>query len=254
MRALSSEYLDGQLGRDSNPSWLCSEEEHILANFTQHLIEIAAASGERSSDTSATAVLNAMRLPAIAIDRRGYVADANAAAEVVFDDNIRVKDRRLFVRDPDSRNLLKESIDQLTNPPSVNSLVPEPIIVPRVDKLPGHRADLAVRGPGASTGAGSARAPDVECLGSEAGTATGDHRQGISSYPFRSQTRLHHRARRSAIYRRAGIEDFARDRAQPIEIRLRQDQHAQAKRTRRAAITGPVIGQRPERSNRPSIG
>ncbi|HEY8005909.1 MAG TPA: helix-turn-helix transcriptional regulator, partial [Methylocella sp.] len=30
----------------------------------------------------------------------------------------------------------KESIDQLTNPPSVNSLVPEPIIVPRVDKLP----------------------------------------------------------------------------------------------------------------------
>ncbi len=124
------------LDTDSNPSWLCSEEEHILANFTQHLIEIAAASGERSSDTSATAVLNAMRLPAIAIDRRGYVADANAAAEVVFDDNIRVKDRRLFVRDPDSRNLLKESIDQLTNPPSVNSLVPEPIIVPRVDKLP----------------------------------------------------------------------------------------------------------------------
>jgi DNA-binding CsgD family transcriptional regulator len=121
---------------DSNPSWVCSEEERILATFTQRLIEIAAASGEHRSDTSATATLNAMRLPAIAIDRHGYVADANAAAEVVFDNNIRVKDRRLFVRDPASRSVLKQAIDQLTNPPGVNSLVPEPIVVPRVDKLP----------------------------------------------------------------------------------------------------------------------
>jgi hypothetical protein len=55
-----------------------NEEESILASFTQRLIEIAAVSGARGSDTSPTAVLNAMRLPAIAIDRHGYVADANA--------------------------------------------------------------------------------------------------------------------------------------------------------------------------------
>ena len=124
------------LDTDSNPRWLCSEEERILASFTRRLIEIAAVSGARGSATSPTAALNAMRLPAIAIDRHGFVVDANAAAEVVFDDNIKIKDRRLFIRDPDSRSLLKEAIDQLTDPPSLDSLALEPVIVPRVDKLP----------------------------------------------------------------------------------------------------------------------
>jgi hypothetical protein len=86
------------LNTGSNPSWSRSEEERILATFTQRLIEIAAASGARRSDTTATAVLNAMRLPAIALDRHGFVVDANAAAEVVFDDNVKIKDHRLFVR------------------------------------------------------------------------------------------------------------------------------------------------------------
>jgi DNA-binding CsgD family transcriptional regulator len=64
------------------------------------------------------------------------VVDANAAAEVIFDDNIRIKNRRLFVRDPDSRTLLKEAIDQLARPPIPNALAGEPVVVPRMDKLP----------------------------------------------------------------------------------------------------------------------
>jgi hypothetical protein len=40
------------------------EEERSLASFIHRLIEIAAVSGVRGSDTSAIAVLNAMRLPA----------------------------------------------------------------------------------------------------------------------------------------------------------------------------------------------
>ena len=48
-------------------------------------------------------------------NRYGSVVDANDAAEVIFDDNIRIKNRRLFVRDPDSRTLLKEAIDQLSS-------------------------------------------------------------------------------------------------------------------------------------------
>jgi DNA-binding CsgD family transcriptional regulator len=115
---------------------LRAEEERILASFTQRLIEIAADSGTRRLDTFPTAVLNAMRLPAIAIDRHGYVAEANAAAETVFDDNLKIKNRRLFIRDPDSRSALKQAIDQLTNLPMVDSLVAEPTIVPRVGKLP----------------------------------------------------------------------------------------------------------------------
>jgi DNA-binding CsgD family transcriptional regulator len=60
----------------------------------------------------------------------------SAAAEVVFDNNIKIKDRRLFVRDLDSRNLLKEAIDQLANPSRPNPLALEPVIIPRTDKLP----------------------------------------------------------------------------------------------------------------------
>ena len=35
--------------------------------------------------------LNSMRLPAIALDRRGFVVDVNTAAAVVFDDDVKVK-------------------------------------------------------------------------------------------------------------------------------------------------------------------
>ena len=123
---------------DTNTEVNClrAEEEIILASFTRRLIEIAAVSGARGATASPTATLNAMSLPAIALDRHGYVADANAAAEVVFDDNIRIKDRRLFVRDPGSRSLLKEAIDKLTGQPRLNSFAMEPVIVPRMDKLP----------------------------------------------------------------------------------------------------------------------
>jgi DNA-binding CsgD family transcriptional regulator len=124
------------LDENSEVSYLRAEEERILASFTRRLMEIAAIPGALGTGSSPTAALNAMRLPAIALDRHGYVADANAAAEVVFDDNIRIKDRRLFVRDPDSRSLLKEAIDQLTNPQRLDPPALEPVIVPRVDKLP----------------------------------------------------------------------------------------------------------------------
>jgi DNA-binding CsgD family transcriptional regulator len=121
---------------DSEVGNLQATEEHILSSFIQRLIEIASAAGARGSATSPTAALNAMGLPAIALDRYGSVVDANAAAEVIFDDNIRIKNRRLFVRDPDSRTLLKEAIDQLARPPIPNALAGEPVVVPRMDKLP----------------------------------------------------------------------------------------------------------------------
>jgi hypothetical protein len=73
---------------------LRAEEKLIVASFTRRLIEIAAVSGARKSGSSPTAAFNAMRLPAIALDRKGIVVDVNAAAEVVFDNNIKIKDRR----------------------------------------------------------------------------------------------------------------------------------------------------------------
>jgi DNA-binding CsgD family transcriptional regulator len=111
-------------------------EERVLSSFTRRLIEIAAVAGARGSGTSPAAMLNAMRLPAIALDRNGFVVDVNATAEVVFDNNIRIMDRRLFVRDPDSRILLKQAIDLLASSPRPNALAVEPVVVPRMDKLP----------------------------------------------------------------------------------------------------------------------
>ena len=115
---------------------LRAEEERILASFTRSLIEIASVAGAPGSGTSPIAALNAMRLPAIAIDQHGLVADANAAAEAVFDQNINIKDRRLFVRNPDARTLLKNAVDQLKALSRLDSLALEPVIVPRMDKLP----------------------------------------------------------------------------------------------------------------------
>ena len=112
---------------------LRAEDEPSLGTFTQSLIEIAAAAEARGSDTSPTAALNAMRLPAIALDQHGFVADVNAAAETVFDKDVKIKDRRLFVRDPAARALLKEVIDQLRTSPRLNPLATDPIIVQRVE-------------------------------------------------------------------------------------------------------------------------
>jgi hypothetical protein len=112
---------------NSEASNLRVAEEGILASFTRRLIDIAAVSGARGSAASPTAALNAMGLPAIAIDRHGFVVDANAAAEVVFDDNIRIKDAgcsfAIRTREPFStRRLISVAL--------------EPVIVPRADKLP----------------------------------------------------------------------------------------------------------------------
>ena len=46
----------------------------------------------RRSGTSPAAALNAMRLPAITLDQDGFVAEVNAAAEAVFDNDFRIKD------------------------------------------------------------------------------------------------------------------------------------------------------------------
>ncbi|MGH8596831.1 MAG: helix-turn-helix transcriptional regulator [Gammaproteobacteria bacterium] len=115
---------------------LRAEEERILASFTRRLIGIAAVAGARGSATSPAATLNAMHLPAIVLDQQGFVAEVNAAAEAVFDNDFRIKDRRLFVRDPAARAVLKDAIDELKTSPRRNPLATEPIIVQRKDKLP----------------------------------------------------------------------------------------------------------------------
>ena len=124
------------LGMSSDVCQLPVEEEPIFASFIRRLIEIATVAGARGAGSSPTAALNAMRLPAIALDQHGFVADVNSVANLVFDDDINIKDRRLFVRNPDARTLLKNAVDQLKELSRLDSLALEPVIVPRMDKLP----------------------------------------------------------------------------------------------------------------------
>ena len=123
------------LSGNSEDRELGKEEERILASFTRRLIEIATVAGARGSGNSPTAALNAMRLAAIALDRHGFVADVNAAADAVFDNDINIKEKRLFVRDLEARAHLKTSLDNLTKP-ALKFLIAEPIVVRRTDKLP----------------------------------------------------------------------------------------------------------------------
>ena len=115
---------------------LRGEEERILASFTRRLIEIAALAGGHGSASAPTAALDVMRLPAIALDQDGFVADVNAAAEAIFDTDVKIKERRLFVRDAAARVLLNEAIDHLKTSPRLGPLPTGPIIVQRQDKLP----------------------------------------------------------------------------------------------------------------------
>ena len=111
------------------------EEERVLASFTRRLIEIAATAGARGQAKCPITALNEMCLPAVALDRQGFVADVNAAAGTLFDDDLKIKDRRLFVRDRAARALLEEALDQLKKP----RLIPldvKPFVVRRSDKFP----------------------------------------------------------------------------------------------------------------------
>ena len=113
-------------------SCLQIEEERVLAVFTRRLIEIAAVSEAR---TCPIAALNALRIPAVALDRHGFVVDLNVAADAVFDDDLKIKDRRLFIRDRTARAYLDEALDQLEKPRLI-PLTVKPFIVRRIDKFP----------------------------------------------------------------------------------------------------------------------
>ena len=123
-------------GVNSDACQLGAEEERILTSFTRRLLEIAAVASARGPITPATSLLNSMRLPAIALDRCGFVVDVNTAAAVVFDDDVKVKGKRLFARDLEARTLLKASLDSSASPVESQSLIAEPIIVQRRHKLP----------------------------------------------------------------------------------------------------------------------
>jgi DNA-binding CsgD family transcriptional regulator len=115
-----------------------TNDKPALAQLSQLLTEVASLSTAvgRISLSSATDALNAVRQPAIAIDRFGFVLDANAGAEALFDADIRVKDRCLVVGDAEAKSCLEKLVDRLRVTPDTATLPCEPIVIRRRHKSP----------------------------------------------------------------------------------------------------------------------
>jgi DNA-binding CsgD family transcriptional regulator len=115
-----------------------ASEKPALIRLSQRLTEVASLSAAvgRIALSSAVDALNAVRQPAVAVDRLGTAISANASAEALFDDQIRIKDRRLHVGDGDARRAIETLLDRLRVMSDLEPLPCEPIIIHRRDNGP----------------------------------------------------------------------------------------------------------------------
>jgi DNA-binding CsgD family transcriptional regulator len=113
-------------------------DKRSLARLSNRLTETATLSKAvgQAVLSSMTNALYLVKQPALALDRLGFVIALNAAAEYLFDDEIRVTDRRLFVRDRKAKFLLDEFTDRLRVTPDTEALATEPIVVQRLGGRP----------------------------------------------------------------------------------------------------------------------
>src|SRR5262249_16777307 len=123
-------------------------EKPALIRLSQRLTEVASLSAAvgRIALSSAIDALNAVRQPAVAIDRLGAGIDANVAAEALFEakvagealveEGIRIKDRRLLVADADARRATDALLDRLRAMSDLEPFPCDPLIVRRRDKGP----------------------------------------------------------------------------------------------------------------------
>lgn len=109
-----------------------------LSQLSRPLANVASLSTAvgRIALSSVTNALNLVCQPAIAIDRFGFVLDANAGAEALFDAHIRVKSKRLVVSDAEAKSCLENLVDCLRVTPDVARLPCEPIIVRHPERGP----------------------------------------------------------------------------------------------------------------------
>ena len=125
-----------------------ANDKRLLVHLSQRLTEVATLSTAvgRIALSSATNALNAVRQPAIAIDRFGFVLDANPAAEGLFDENLRTSNRRLVVGDAEAKLCLEKLTDRLRITVDTATLPCEPIVIRRREKSPVILRVLPVHG------------------------------------------------------------------------------------------------------------
>ena len=115
-----------------------ADDKLALALLSERLTETANLSTAvgRAVLSGVTNALNLVKKPALALDRLGFVLDANAEAEQIFGDDIWVHNRRLMLRDPQAKASFDGFVDQLRTTPDTAALPVTPIVVQRRTELP----------------------------------------------------------------------------------------------------------------------
>jgi DNA-binding CsgD family transcriptional regulator len=113
-------------------------DKRILGQIARRLSEAATLSKavSRSVLTGIINALNLVRQPAVILDRLGFVLDTNAAADQLFDSEIRVRNRRLDVTDRRARAELERLVDAIRAASDTTPLPAGPIVVRRQTKPP----------------------------------------------------------------------------------------------------------------------
>ncbi|MHC4050465.1 helix-turn-helix transcriptional regulator [Bradyrhizobium sp. 25ACV] len=113
-------------------------DKQLLAQLAPRLTETAtlATVVGRAALTAMTDVLDRVRQPALILNREGMVLRTNAAAETGFDNEIRIRERRLILRDKHAMTRLDQLISALRSTPDASAIPASPILIRRTTKPP----------------------------------------------------------------------------------------------------------------------
>ncbi|HMK90028.1 MAG TPA: hypothetical protein VK446_10415 [Methylocystis sp.] len=92
-----------------------ASDKRVLAELSERLTETATLSA-LLGQVLLRSTLEQARRPAVAIDGFGNVLEANAAAEAIFDEDLRLRGRRLVVSDSKARSGLEALFRRLRPP------------------------------------------------------------------------------------------------------------------------------------------
>ncbi len=105
-------------------------------NRLSEIAAVAALSRTAVGDFNSPDPLNSLPQPALLLDLNWFVVKVNAAAVALFNNDIGVRQRRLFIRDVEAAKRWRIFVDQIEYETPQVTPSTEPIVVSRQDKLP----------------------------------------------------------------------------------------------------------------------
>ncbi|MGN8549135.1 helix-turn-helix transcriptional regulator [Bradyrhizobium sp. 13971] len=127
-------------------------DKRALARLAPRLTETAtlATALGRVVLSSMTNILEKVRQPALVLNRQGFVVSCNAAADAGFDQDILVRNRRLFLGDRSAMAKYHRLLDLIRSCPDSVALPTEPIVIRRAARPPALIRVLPIDGAASS--------------------------------------------------------------------------------------------------------